>query len=278
MKTIFNTCVEVTSQEQANRLKQVCIDNGLQIWDSEIAFRFDGINVEPIFEFDYQEEDGFGIYNSHGTVEKLYVTESEWMELLEQHNKANSMYTLTQEQVNELVQGKSIQEVLPEAFKLEVGKWYKTPKHGKAMFFITEIIGDAIYGYGLNSEGTWRHISCFCLADSKANEPATREEVEAMLIAEAKKRGFVEGANVKGLGVLSLGECMGNDSGYYYDSNFNWLLANISLGQNAFIFEKGQWATIVPESKSKSDILTELIDYATTNDNLWLKNQLERLR
>lgn len=37
---------------------------------------------------------------------------------------------------------------------------------------------------------------------------------------------------------------------------------------------------VLPEAfkESKSDILTELIDYATTNDNLWLKNQLEKLR
>ena len=37
---------------------------------------------------------------------------------------------------------------------------------------------------------------------------------------------------------------------------------------------------VLPEAftESKADILTELIDYATTNENLWLKNQLEKLR
>jgi len=188
------------------------------------------------------------------------------------------MYTLTQEQVNELVKGKSIQEVLPGAFKLKVGKWYKCPERGQAMFFIREIIGDDVYGYGLNYEGTWRDNGCFCPAESTSNEPASHEEVEEMLIAEAKKRGFVKGANVEGLdyylGVLSLGKCMGQNSGYKYSGNK--LVANISTNRNAVIFENGKWATIVPESKGS--ILTELIDYATTNDNLWLKNQLEKLR
>lgn len=131
MKTIFNTCVEVTSKEQADRLKQVCIDNGLPIWDD---FKFLKNNKE--FRAFYFWDKVFCNWLENEYKEE--ITESEWMELLEQHNK---------EQVNELVKGKSIKEVLPEAF-----------------------------------------------------------------------------------------------------------------------------------TESKSDILTELIDYATTNDNLWLKNQLEKLR
>lgn len=37
---------------------------------------------------------------------------------------------------------------------------------------------------------------------------------------------------------------------------------------------------VLPEAfyESKLDILTELIDYATTIDNIWLKNKLEKLR
>lgn len=195
------------------------------------------------------------------------------------------MYTLTQEQVNELAKGKSIQEVLPEAFKLEVWKWYKgSAKSEKSLYFIQDIDDSAENGvlcYGRNRSGYWSpsmRRSNYSLKNEFTE--ATREEVEAMLIAEAKKRGFVEGANVKGLdsysGVLSLGKCIGNDSGYYYSSYFNWLVANVTPEQNTTIFNNGKWATIVHEPKS--DILTELIDYATTNDNLWLKNKLEKLR
>lgn len=81
-KTIFNTCVEVTSQEQANRLKQVCIDNGLKTWIDKIAFRFDGIEFDPIFE--YEIPYGFAVYNNRGNITKKLINESEWLELLNQ--------------------------------------------------------------------------------------------------------------------------------------------------------------------------------------------------
>jgi len=38
MKTIYNTYIPVTSQEQADRLKQICLDNALPIWENETAF------------------------------------------------------------------------------------------------------------------------------------------------------------------------------------------------------------------------------------------------
>jgi hypothetical protein len=82
-KTIYDTYIRVTSQEQCDRLKQICIDNELKIWDDAVAFEFDGINSEPLFEYclDY----GFAIYNNHFTpYVNNEVTESEWIELLKQ--------------------------------------------------------------------------------------------------------------------------------------------------------------------------------------------------
>lgn len=82
MKTIFNTCVKVTSQKQCNRLRQICIKNELQYWDDKIAFRFDGIDVVPTFEHGGV---GFAIFNSGTMTDKIVVSESEWMELLNQY-------------------------------------------------------------------------------------------------------------------------------------------------------------------------------------------------
>lgn len=83
MKTIFNTCVEVTSQEQANRLKQVCIDNGLSIWNSECAF-----NANSMFKWFSCNLNNEFFVRWGGLIEQEYkITEFEWMELLEQHNK-----------------------------------------------------------------------------------------------------------------------------------------------------------------------------------------------
>jgi hypothetical protein len=82
-KTIYNTFIRVTSQEQCDRLKQICIDNGLPIWDSPRAFEFDAISLEPILEYDFNND--FAIYNNDGaTLDKTEVTEVEWLELLKQ--------------------------------------------------------------------------------------------------------------------------------------------------------------------------------------------------
>ena len=188
------------------------------------------------------------------------------------------MYTLTQDQVKELAQGKSIQKVLPEAFKLEVGKWYKCSEGGSFLVFTEKLHGlmnqnNSIEGYGINGNGEWAVFDKNYLAASHDIELATREEVEAMLFVEFVKKykiGYtiktVNGIERKIAGLLT---------------NFNFEKNILYLSDNNFeleLFNNGQWAEIITESKSKSDILTELIDYATTNDNLWLKNQLEKLR
>ena len=86
METIFNTFVEVTSQEQANRLKQVCIDNGLPIWDSGVAF-----NVNGMYKWFFCNlNNEFFIRNLAFVEQEHKITESEWMKLLEQQNKTKS--------------------------------------------------------------------------------------------------------------------------------------------------------------------------------------------
>jgi len=75
MKTIYNTYVVMDSQEQCDRMKQLCIDNGLPIWDDEIAFKYIKTR-EHYFTF---SEIGFAIF--HGT-DKTQITEQEFIELL----------------------------------------------------------------------------------------------------------------------------------------------------------------------------------------------------
>lgn len=83
MKTIFNTYIEVTSQEQADRLKQVCVDNGLPIWDRELAFE-----VLPINRF-FQYDDSGAEFWIMADENKTKVTEPEWMELLTKYKEEN---------------------------------------------------------------------------------------------------------------------------------------------------------------------------------------------
>jgi hypothetical protein len=77
-KTIYNTFIRVKSQEQCDRLKQFCAENGLPTWDD---FSF-------ITEIHKRKYDLFYFYDGYfcnylkldGDFEE--VTEVEWMELL----------------------------------------------------------------------------------------------------------------------------------------------------------------------------------------------------
>ena len=82
MKTIYNVYVEMQSQEQCDRMKQLCLDNKLVIWDDEIAFKF------------HDEEDIFGCSDNKEfyilphkkcMTNGIIVTEAEFIELLKTH-------------------------------------------------------------------------------------------------------------------------------------------------------------------------------------------------
>ena len=73
MKTIYNTYVELESQEQCDRMKQVCIDNGLKIF--RIGFNF----CDDFKYFRFYIND---FYVSEYTYRYTQVTESEFLELL----------------------------------------------------------------------------------------------------------------------------------------------------------------------------------------------------
>lgn len=80
-KSIFNIYVPITSQEQADRLKQVCLDNNLPIWEHELAFVFFK-NDKNFFSSSYNNKE-FGVWGE--IIEyKTQSTEQEFMELLKQ--------------------------------------------------------------------------------------------------------------------------------------------------------------------------------------------------
>jgi hypothetical protein len=89
MKSIFNTYVVMESQEQCDRMKQVCIDNNLPIWDSDLGWRYAkdlAENENAYFCIDPNPEDnnffiGYWLKNEN-PFSATEVTESEWLELL----------------------------------------------------------------------------------------------------------------------------------------------------------------------------------------------------
>lgn len=90
MLTIYNTTVHVTSQEQADRLKQVCVDYWLPIWIYNAAFKILKSDVKPIFCFVRPEffiTDLYDLDDDDDILTYSEITESEWMELLTKTKK-----------------------------------------------------------------------------------------------------------------------------------------------------------------------------------------------
>lgn len=82
MKTIYNVYVPIESQEQADRIKQICIDYGLPYWGSEDAF----LLIKDFKYFSFFGEDCW-IGAKHLIDKKTQVTESEFLELVKMLNK-----------------------------------------------------------------------------------------------------------------------------------------------------------------------------------------------
>lgn len=85
MKTIYNTYVVMESQEQCDRMKQLCIDNGLPIWSNKISFEINSNDRKPVFCFQGAD---FFVYDYHdykySNMQLTFkqVTEQEFIELL----------------------------------------------------------------------------------------------------------------------------------------------------------------------------------------------------
>jgi hypothetical protein len=159
---------------------------------------------------------------------------------------------------------KVLEEDKPE---FEVGKWYKHGKHSLFCFVKENMLG--FNGYGFNPDG-WCDDNTW--ARNWEITPATNEEVEAALIKEAKKRGFKEGVEAKGLNHFKM------INGY----DFHWFIDyNVLHFQNQLIYKEGQWASIIEEPKvvingyemkQEGDIITF---GCAKFDKYWLERLLE---
>jgi hypothetical protein len=79
-KTIFNVYVAMTSQAQCNRMKAVCLENGLPIWDEFIGWIYSDIRNK----FGFVGGGQFHIYKTNYN-DKTQVTEAEFLELLKEY-------------------------------------------------------------------------------------------------------------------------------------------------------------------------------------------------
>jgi len=82
-KNIFNVYVVMESQEQCDRMKQVCVENGLPIWDFVCGWSFDGTyKGEHHFGFWDKEDFFIGLDASRNHIQ---ATEAEFLQLLKEY-------------------------------------------------------------------------------------------------------------------------------------------------------------------------------------------------
>ena len=85
-KTIFTVAVPMQDQTQCDRMKAVCLENGLPIRKHSMAFDFTQLDV---FRFSkaFQE---FGIW--YKIIDFTQVTEAEFLELLKEYKDGTKIY------------------------------------------------------------------------------------------------------------------------------------------------------------------------------------------
>jgi hypothetical protein len=148
---------------------------------------------------------------------------------------------------------KQLKQQLKDLPSLEVGKWYKF-KH--CLFNYQENAN--VYGFFRDD---WRDASWSWTENDYRPTQATDKEVEEALIKEAKRRGFKEGVNIKGLscysGVMSGNNVLVNTKDYYFRSG--QLFVNRNEESNMVIFDNGKWATIIkPKTVNLNGDYTEV--------------------
>ena len=82
MKTIFNTYVEMESQEQCNRMKQLCLDNGLVFWGD---FRFKPVKNDNNYIYFYNYDGDFCNWLEVNKNHYSKITEQEFINLLKEY-------------------------------------------------------------------------------------------------------------------------------------------------------------------------------------------------
>lgn len=159
-------------------------------------------------------------------------------------------YNITEEQIKTIYSDGCtyVKEWFPEVFetKLEVGKWYKW--ENGAICYHSEYKGD----YGFNSNKEWiQHNHWLTNGCNDGFKPATDSEVLEALKNEAVKRGYLN--NFEGISCLcdfdkkkSQEYYKNPKNTFYYEKHANKLWIQDSSYLDICVFDKGNWATIIP--------------------------------
>ncbi len=170
-------------------------------------------------------------------------------------------FSITKDQLRQLTDPK-VKEWFPEVFKvkLEVGKWYKRIwKDGDRdidLFLISDFIDNkfVIGEFFRNNERLEEGVGYrFVISNNKrySEIEANNEEVFEVLKIEAVRRGFVEGVYFK--------SPVSGDN-YKFTNIYFTEATDMAWSKNGgVIFEKGNWATIIPTiTKSEAEKLLNI--------------------
>jgi hypothetical protein len=94
-KTIFNVAVPMQDQEQCDRMKAVCLENGLPIWEDNVGFNYKRLcvfayNKNPVVKEFYCLK--AQIIIEEFTEGYTQVTEAEFLELLKEYKDGTQVH------------------------------------------------------------------------------------------------------------------------------------------------------------------------------------------
>jgi hypothetical protein len=124
----------------------------------------------------------------------------------------------------------------------EVGKWYKSISG--SLVFVESVQDYTFTGYGFNALNGWQDsIDCWWTEPFKTE--ATKKEVKASLIKEAKRRGIWE---------VPINDAYGlNRLNRRFTTCYS-TLENILWSEYGKVFENGKWATPIVQDPTKEKL------------------------
>lgn len=139
---------------------------------------------------------------------------------------------------------KRIEEELPDLFsKLVKGKWYIFHEDPNKVIRCTNPEKENGQGVWQQIDGTDRWSDCYHM-EAKNRRLATRKEVERVLVAEARARGYSQG-NYKSVCSLTKDEGRLVFEDLHYNMHDDCLYSRPDGSGGASIFEKGEWAEFI---------------------------------
>jgi len=147
----------------------------------------------------------------------------------------------TEQKLNEMFEAfkKEVLKEFSEENEYKTNAWYKSDDTDYLIYVIEHDGINITNGYGFSDNGTWMgFVTIKDRCGFAVTHLATDKEVEEALIAEAKRRGFKEGVEVKSLTRDKL--MLRFETLCFFDNGLvdKW---------GSFIFKNGKWAEIVED-------------------------------